>query len=457
MRGLFYNIEYSLSKYTSNSQPLSEWAEHCFEMFISKEVIMINTKIIGPFTQLLTMDNLPLKGSLNDSQLEIIPQGGMVVSDGKILETGNFEHLLTRFGDQQNFVERIEIDMVAMPGMIDPHTHICWAGSRAKDYALRLAGKSYPEIAKSGGGIAETVAKTRAASVAELEALLTERASNHLRSGITTIEVKSGYCLNPEGEAKLLEVIRKVNEMLPVDLIPTCLAAHIRPPDFNGSSYDYLEIMLNELLPEVRRLRLANRVDIYIDNGAFTPDEAKVYLKHAKNMGFDLVIHGEQFSAGGVSLACELGARSVDHLEIIKDNEINLLAASNVIPVVLPGASLGLGCGFAPSRKLLDAGCSLAIGSDWNPGSAPMGNLLMQTAILGIFEKMTMAESLAGITFRAALALGLTDRGVLKKGSLADFIGFPAADWREILYNQGSLKPSMVWKRGEKMKNSNYI
>ena len=169
-------------------------------------------------------------------------------------------------------------------------------------------------------------------------------------------------------------------------------------------------------------------------------------------MGFDLVIHGEQFSTGGVALACELGALSVDHLEMVQDQEISLLAASDVIPVALPGASLGLGCHFAPARKLLDGGCSLAIGSDWNPGSAPMGDLLSQTAILGIFEKMTMAESLAGITFRAAKALGLNDRGILKTGSLADFIGFQTSDYREILYNQGNLKPSMVWKRGELMK-----
>ena len=170
-------------------------------------------------------------------------------------------------------------------------------------------------------------------------------------------------------------------------------------------------------------------------------------------MGFELVIHGEQFTSGGVALACSLGAASVDHLEAIKEREIQLLAASNVVAVALPGASLGLGCQFAPARKLLDVGCSLAIGSDWNPGSAPMGDLLLQTSILGIFEKMTMAESLAAITVRAANALGLKDRGILKKGYLADFIGFPVSDYREILYNQGSLKPSGVWKRGDnKMK-----
>jgi len=413
---------------------------------------MIKTTILGPFTQLLTMDNIPLKGSVNDNQLEIIPNGGMAVRDGKIVKTGNFDQLCFEFSHLDTIIDRIDKEMVAMPGMIDPHTHICWAGSRAKDYSLRLSGKSYLEIAQSGGGIGDTVAKTRAATANELEELLSERAMIHLKNGVTTIEVKSGYCLNTPGELKLLDVIGKVNKTLPVDLISTCLAAHIKPKDFDGSPLDYLKSIIKELLPEIKKRSLSNRIDIYIDHGAFTVDEARFYLKEAKMMGFDLVIHGDQFTTGGSLLACELEALSVDHLEAITESDIKLLSASNVIPVALPGASLGLGCKFAPARKLLDAGCSLAIGSDWNPGSAPMGDLLLQTAILGIFEKMTMAESLSGITFRAARALGLNDRGILKEDYLADMIGFQTSDYREILYNQGSLKPSAVWKKGENVR-----
>jgi len=411
---------------------------------------MIKNRLIGPFTQLLTMNNIPLKGSLNDNQLEIIPGGGIVVCEGKIVKVGNFDLLGDEFGDRNTIIDYIDSDMVVIPGMIDPHTHLCWAGSRANDYALRLAGKSYLEIAQGGGGIGDTVEKTRVASSADLEASLTERAKTYLRNGVTTIEVKSGYCLNTGGELKLLEVIGKVNKKLSVDLIPTCLAAHIKPSDFHGTQADYLESIVRELLPELLTRKLANRIDIYIDKGAFTPSEALVYLNRAKSLGFDLVIHGDQFTEGGVAVASELGALSVDHLETMNDHEIKLLAASNVIPIVLPGSSLGLGGRFAPARKLLDAGCSLAIGSDWNPGSAPMGDLLLQTALLGIFEKMTMAESLAGITFRAARALNLTDRGVLSVGMLADMAGFPVADYREIIYHQGSLDPSVVWKRGER-------
>ena len=413
---------------------------------------MNGTKIIGPFSQLLTMDHLPLKGPLNDSQLEIIPNAGIVVCDGTIVETGLFNQLCSTFEDLAD-IEYIDNEMVAMPGLIDPHTHICWAGNRANDYAQRLAGKSYPEIAQSGGGIMDTVTKTRDATPQQLATLLTERAMRHLQNGVTTIEVKSGYCLNTQGELKLLEAINAVNQRIPADLIPTCLAAHIKPSDFQFSNSDYLATIVGELLPELRRRKLTSRIDIFVDEGAFSPEEAFDFLIKAKQLGFDLVIHGEQFTSGGVALACSLGAASVDHLEAIKDDEIKLLAASNVVAVVLPGASLGLGCQFAPARKLLDSGCLLAIGSDWNPGSAPMGDLLLQTSILGIFEKMTIAESLAAITVRAAHALGLKDRGILTKGYLADFIGFQASDYREILYNQGSFKPSGVWKRGDnKMK-----
>ena len=166
-------------------------------------------------------------------------------------------------------------------------------------------------------------------------------------------------------------------------------------------------------------------------------------------MGFDLVVHADQFTTGGSRIAVETGALSADHLEASTDIEIKQLAASDTVAVVLPGASLGLGIGFAPARKLLDAGASMAIASDWNPGSAPMGDLLTQAAILGAFEKLSTAETFAALTFRAAKALNLNDRGTIEPGKLADMQAFPCADYREILYHQGKLKPAKVWKRGE--------
>ena len=404
--------------------------------------------ITGPFRQLLTMDNLPMKGGLKDAQLQVIEEAGIVHQNGKILEIGHFKELCSGYDSSEAEIQFIEKDLVALPGLVDPHTHLCWAGSREKDYALRLEGKSYLDIAQSGGGIWDTVIKTRNAPDRDLIQLLTERATRLLRNGITTCEVKSGYALNPEGELRLLQVIQTASRELSIDLVPTCLAAHIKPRDFDGNEGEYLQFLSSNLLPEIRREKLSNRIDIFVEEGAFGIPESEKYLTDAQKMGFDLVVHGEQFTSGGVSLAVKLGARSVDHLEMAAPGAIAELAASDVVAIALPGASIGLGCQFAPARQLLDAGCCLAIGSDWNPGSAPMGDLLVQTAILGTFEKLTMAEQLAAITFRAGHALNLDDRGILKKGNIADFIGFPVRNYKEILYQQGMLKPVSVWKRG---------
>ena len=299
------------------------------------------------------------------------------------------------------------------------------------------------EIAEAGGGIWDTVTKTREASFDELVASTVERAETLYKQGVTTIEVKSGYGLTIEHELKILESIAKANKTTRSDLVPTCLAAHMVPNDFYGSENEYLELISRELLPEIKRRKLANRVDIFVEKTAFSINAAKSYLTAAHENGFDIVLHGDQFSTGAAALATELNALSIDHLEAANDSEIALLAASNVIPVVLPGASLGLGEPFAPARKLLDAGTSLVIASDWNPGSAPMGDLLTSAAILGAMQKLTMAEVWAALTYRAAAALNKTDRGILKVGMKADFIAFKTNDYREILYNQGQLKPTM--------------
>ena len=202
------------------------------------------------------------------------------------------------------------------------------------------------------------------------------------------------------------------------------------------------------MLPEIKKKNLTKRIDIFVEKNAFTAIAARNYLQKAKEMGFEITIHGDQFTRGSAALANEVEALSIDHLEAADDNEIVILAKGNVIPVVLPGASIGLGEPFAPAHKLLDAGTSLVIASDWNPGSAPMGNLLTVATILGAYEKLTMSEILSGVTSRAALALNKTDRGVLKSGMKADYIAFKTNDYREIIYRQGELRPEKVWKNG---------
>ena len=396
------------------------------------------------------MDHLPLKGSLKDAKLEVVQEAGIVHQNGMIIEIGRFKDLCTIYSSANPEIQFVDFEAIVLPGFVDAHTHLCWAGSRENDYAMRLEGRSYTEIAQSGGGIWDTVTKTRNATNEELKMLLKMRADRQLANGITTCEVKSGYALNPEGEIRLLEIIRSANQEHSIDLVPTCLAAHIKPKDFDGGTEAYLQFLADTLLPVIKKEKLTNRIDIFVEDGAFGIQEAEKYLFEAKKMGFDLVVHGDQFTSGGVSLAVKVGAKSVDHLEMIGVEAIAELAASEVVAMALPGASIGLGCRFAPARKLLDAGCCLAIGSDWNPGSAPMGDLLLQTAILGTFEKLSNAEQLSAITFRAAHALNLNDRGILKKGNMADFIGFPGRSYKEILYQQGMLKPTMIWKRGIK-------
>lgn len=408
---------------------------------------MSTIKLIGPFRQLLPMTKLPLKGAISDDQLVILKEAGMVIENGKIKAIGRFDNLKAEYSNAE--LHELKGDHTCLPGLIDSHTHICFGGSRANDYAMRNAGKTYLEIAKAGGGIWDTVTKTRKATEAELVKKTIKRAKQHFKNGTTTLEVKSGYGLSVAEELKMLRAIKSSNEQLSVDLIPTCLAAHMLPKDFEGNEVEYLEHIANELFPILQNEKLTNRIDAFIEESAFSERQIESYFQKAKAMGFDITVHADQFSTSGSKVAVEFGALSADHLEASTQTEIDLLANSDVISTALPGASLGLGCNFTPARKLLDAGGTLAIASDHNPGSAPMGDLLTQASILGTFEKLSNAEVLAGITVRAGVALNLKDRGQLEEGFLADFILFHTDDYKEILYNQGSFKPCMIFKNGE--------
>ncbi len=410
-------------------------------------------KLIGPFKQIIPMTGLPPKGALADNQLVIVEDGGILIEGDLIKTVGSFDALTKAALPDNTEIIELHGDHTCLPGFVDAHTHICFAGSRANDYALRNSGKTYLEIAKAGGGIWDTVTQTRKASKESLIKGIVKRAKRHLTNGVTTIEVKSGYGLSVHEELKMLYAIKEADALLPVDLIATCLAAHMVPKDFKGSAADYLKQMAEELLPALKVEKLTNRIDAFIEEGAFSPSLIAPYFDKAKALGFDITVHADQFSTGGSQVALKYNALSADHLEASTDVEIGLLAQSPIIATALPGASIGLGCAFAPARKLLDAGGAVAIASDHNPGSAPMGDLLTQAAILGTFEKLSNAEVLAGITTRAAAALKLTDRGQLQSGCLADIGIFHTGDYKEILYNQGNFKPCMVWKKGELVYN----
>ena len=408
---------------------------------------MDKIKLIGPFTELLPMAGLPTKGAIPDSLLEPIKDAGILVKNGQVLKVGDFSTLMAEAQD----IERITTPSVALPGFIDAHTHICFGGSRATDYAMRNAGKTYLEIAKSGGGIWDTVTKTRACTKETLVKGIIERSKSHLKQGVTTLEVKSGYGLTVQEELKMLRAIKEADALCKPDLIATCLAAHMVPKDWRYSPAAYLEVLIQELFPQIKAEQLSTRIDAFVEESAFSVSEITPYLREAQAQGFEITLHADQFSTGGSQLAVALNSRSADHLEASTEVEINALAKSNTIAVALPGASLGLGCNFTPARKLLDAGACLAIASDHNPGSAPMGHLLAQAAILGSFEKLSNAEVLAGITYRAAMALNLNNVGVLESGRKADIVAFPTKNYQEITYKQGQLLPSSVWKNGQKV------
>lgn len=403
-------------------------------------------KLIGPFKQVITLANLPLRGKLSDEQIEIIVDGGILVNENKIQAIGNFETLKSE--NQHIEIETIEGEQIALPAFVDSHTHICFGGNRANDFAMRNAGKTYLEIAESGGGIWSSVQHTRNASEEELLKNLLERIDFLVSLGITTIEVKSGYGLDVENELKMLRMIKKAQEKTKATLVPTCLSAHLKPRDFEGSNEEYLNYILTEILPKVKEENLAKRVDIFIEKSAFQPEESKIFLLKTKDLGFEITVHADQFTPGSSRIAVEVGAKSADHLEATIDEDIEFLAQSETVATALPGASLGLGEKFTPARKLLDAGAIVAIASDWNPGSAPMGNLITQASILATFEKLTTAEVLAGITFRSAFALNLEDRGILKEGLKADFVTYKTNNFQNVLYNQGSLNAERVYING---------
>ena len=410
-------------------------------------------KLIGPFKQIVTLNNLPLRGKISDEQLEIIENGGILInSENKIEEIGNYEVIANKTKQSLSNSPTLQFsNSVVLPAFIDCHTHICFGGNRANDFAMRNAGKTYLEIAEKGGGIWSSVQHTRNASESELLEKLLERINRLISLGITTIEIKSGYGLNVESELKMLRVMKKAQEKTEATLVPTCLSAHLKPKDFEGTSSAYLQYILTEILPKVKQGNLAKRVDIFIEKSAFQPEESRKFLEKAKDLGFEITVHADQFTAGSSRIAVEVGAFSADHLEATIEEDLEYLAKSETVAVALPGASLGLGEPFTPARKILDKNGILAIASDWNPGSAPMGNLITQASILATFQKLTTAEVLAGITFRAAKALNLTDRGILKKGMKADFVVFETNNFQNILYNQGSLVASEVYIDGEKI------
>jgi imidazolonepropionase len=326
---------------------------------------------------------------------------------------------------------------LVIPGLIDCHTHLAFAGWRAEEFEQRIQGRSYLEIAEAGGGIAQTVRLTRTASEEDLVARCLRFLGEMRALGVTTVECKSGYGLDAESELKLLRVYRRLSEAQPVRLVPTFLGAHIIPAEYRRNRGAYVDLLVNELIPAVARDRLAVACDVFVEESAFTVEEARRILLAARGVGLATRMHADQLtSGGGAELAAEVGARSADHLECASDRGIAAMAAAGVVAVSLPLAALYLGQHPMRARRFIECEVSVAVATDFNPGSAPSFHLPLALTLACTLQRMTPAEALKGATCIAARALGLEDRlGSLEQGKGADFAVMNASDVNQWLYH----------------------
>ena len=337
------------------------------------------------------------------------------------------------------------------PGLIDCHTHLVYGGHRAGEFARRLGGESYEEVARSGGGIISTVRATRAASAEELYHGAEPRLKALMAEGVTTIEVKSGYGLELDTELKQLRVARRLAQHYPVNILTTCLAAHALPPEYDGRADEYIELVCNEILPAVAKEQLADAVDMFCESIAFSVEQCQRVVNAARELGLPVKVHAEQLArTGATEMAARAGALSVDHIEYITDTDVAAMAESGTAAVLLPGAFYTLKeTRVPPIDKLRAAGVPMAISTDLNPGSCPIASLrLMMNMGCNLFG-LTPAESLAGVTRAAARALGICcSRGVLRPGLVADMALWPMETPDQLAYEVGALKPSEIFFGG---------
>ncbi|MGO9938932.1 MAG: imidazolonepropionase [Terracidiphilus sp.] len=368
-------------------------------------------------------------------ELGIIRDAALLIEDGRVAAAAPYAQLISEIPPHA-----VAIDAggkCITPGFVDAHTHLVFAGNRAAEFEQRIAGATYQQIAAAGGGILRTVAATRAASVEELLASTRRHRDWMLRSGTTTIEVKSGYGLDRATELQMLQVIARIDAEGPARLVPTLLAAHTIPPEFAERRADYIHSVAEGLIPEVAFARLARYCDVFCDDHAFTVDETRTILLSALRHGLRLRIHAEQFRPGtGAALAAELGAITADHLETVTDETLHQLCAAKVQPVLLPGSVFALGrTQYPPARTMIEAGLAIVLATDFNPGSSPIASMPMMFSLACLHMGLSSAEALTAATINAAWSLELGNSlGSLESGKEADFVIHEFDDYRELAY-----------------------
>jgi imidazolonepropionase len=321
------------------------------------------------------------------------------------------------------------------PGFVDAHTHLVFAGNRADEFERRIGGATYQEIAAAGGGIRRTVELTRRASEGDLLNTARRHRDWMLRGGTTTMEVKSGYGLNPETELRMLRVIRRLDAEGPARLVPTLLAAHTVPPEYANRRAEYLRLLIDEIIPSAADEGLARYCDAFCDEHAFTVDETRAVLSAAKRHGLGLRLHAEQFVPGtGADLAAELGAATADHLETATEASLTLLRDAGVLPVLLPGSVFALGRQqYPPARKMVELELPIVLATDFNPGSSPVPSIAFVMSLACVQMGLLPSEALSAVTINAACSLGLGDQiGSLEPGKQADFLIHEHTDYREL-------------------------
>lgn len=340
---------------------------------------------------------------------------------------------------------------VLMPGLVDSHTHLLYGGSREGEFVQRTCGMSYQQIHATGGGIVATVNETRGASREDLLKIGLARLDSFLAQGITTVEVKSGYGLNITDEIKMLEVMQELDRLHFVDVIPTFMAAHALPPEYAGRSSEYVSLIIDEMLPEIAKRRLARFCDVFCDELGFSAKESEAILQAAKSYGFELKIHAEQFSlSGGTSIAVDLAACSVDHLDHISPELERRLAASKVVAVLTPGVNFFLGLDhWPPARRLIDAGVDVALATDFSPGACMTENLALVMTIACVRMGMTPDEAIEAITINGARAVGKqASIGSLTPGKRADAVVWAVPSYEHLAYHFGVDHVQSVVKDG---------
>lgn len=411
--------------------------------------------LIKDIANLVTCRNLsqkPKKGK-EQSDIGLIKDGNIIIENDKIIFVGNNAELKYFLKNRKIKCEVINgKNKTVMPGFVDSHTHLVFAGSRANEYEMRIKGSSYEEIAQAGGGIASTVKAVRNSTKNELLVLAEKRLGNFLNYGTTSIEAKSGYGLDLKNEIKMLEVINKLNEKnkFGINILPTFLGAHSIPHDMNKK--DYIELLCFEMIPLVAKRKLAKFIDVFCEVNYFDAKETRSILALGSRFGLIPRIHTDQFnSIGGIDVAIEVNAISVDHLEVLKPKDIKKLSGKNILATLLPGTSLFLDIQYQPARELIENNVPVSLATDFNPGSCNTENLQMIMSLASLKMKMSAEEIINAVTINPAHSLYIQEfYGSIEEGKFADILIFDFPSYKELLYHFAINSLQTVFKKGVK-------